>query len=156
MDRSLPPSRAIGRRHRRFDAINPAKKIYRGQNNEVHHSINSGGLRIAGMLWVPNIHVVRTYCKFIVGGRALLNDSPHSISVLAHRFVGTDSPIPAAQSRRAPPSALGVPDRTPETADLFVRQVALVTCIEVVVRLAQSVVPCPASDRGGVAGTAIS
>ena len=86
----------------------------------------------------------------------MLNDSPHSISILAHRLVGSNSPVSAARSRRTPPSTLSIPGRAPEATDLLVRQAALVTCIEVVVRLAQSVVLCPASDRSSVAETAIS
>ncbi len=85
-----------------------------------------------------------------------MNDSPHSIPILAHRFVGSNSPVSAARSRRASPSALGVPGRMPKAACFLSRQAALVICVEVMVRLARSVVLCPASDRGSVAETAIS
>ena len=86
----------------------------------------------------------------------MLNDSPHSIPILARRFVGSNSPVSAARSRRAPPSTLALPGGTPEATNLLARQAALVTCIEVVVRLTQCAVLCPASDRGCVAETTIS
>ena len=44
----------------------------------------------------------------------------------------------------------------PASADLLVRQAALVIGIEVLVRREQSVVPCPAADRDSVAETTIS